>query len=569
MKLAVLWHKSSTVCTSRVESVEEMTHVRRMPPTPDFSPEDKLQLDRLELSLKASSEGLWDWSLEDGTIYYSARIIELLSLPEDRAGENVFEPPHAAIHGDDLDAFRSVMERATAAHGPPTLAIDAKVKTGNNEPRWLRIRGTIVRDENGQATRIAGSMIDISLRKRAEAQVEEERFLLRQLIDHIPVQVYFKDQESRFVLANQGMAEWMGLEYPDQLLGKHDRDFFRDEHSGEAQEDEKQIMATDEPVLEKLERETWPEHGDTWVLTSKFPWKDRQGHLKGTFGVSNDVTELVRTRQEAVAMAIELQQRNKAYEEELQLAREIQQALAGGSFQKIAAGDGSRLAIGSRYIPISGLAGDFYEVIPISPGQVGILVCDVMGHGVRAALIVAMLRGLLEQQRGQAADPALFLRGLNDGLTSILERAGATIFATAFYAVVDLEADTLRYACAGHPGPIAMGPAGISQLAATREEKGPALGLIRGAAYPACGCPLSSIDRLVIFTDGVLEAENRSGEPFFEKRLMDLIHRHAEDPLDTLLDTILNAVLSFSEALQFDDDVCLLAIEPHKAPVIA
>ncbi|WAC21363.1 SpoIIE family protein phosphatase [Luteolibacter sp. SL250] len=529
---------------------------------------DSLLLERLELSLRASSEGLWDWSLDDGSIYYSPRVLELLEAGDETDAPNVFLPPHGAIHEDDLEMFGRVVARALEPHGPDTLAIDAKVRTVMAEPRWLRIRGTIVRDSHGRVARIAGSMIDISLRKRAEAQVEEERFLLRQLIDHIPVQVYFKDRESRFVLANQGMAEWMGLEHPDQLLGKHDRDFFLDQHSGEAQEDENRIMATDEPVTEKLEHETWQEGTDeTWVLTSKFPWKDRNGKLKGTFGVSNDVTELVKTRQEAVVMAKELQQRNQAYEEELQLAREIQQALAGGGFPKIAAKDGSSLALGSRYIPISGLAGDFFEVIPISPGQAGMLICDVMGHGVRAALVVAMLRGLLEKQRGQAADPGLFLRGLNDGLSSILERAGTTMFATAFYAVADLEEGTLRYSCAGHPAPIAIGPDGIRQLADVRAEKGPALGLIRGAAYPTNELPLHSVDRLVMFTDGVLEAESRSGEPFFEKRLMEIVGKHAADPLDTLLDSILATVLEFSETMQFDDDVCLLAMEPHKAAV--
>lgn len=527
---------------------------------------DGLQSERLELALRASSEGIWDWQVEKGDIYYSPRVLEFLECTGD-AAPNVFLPPHASIHEEDHEAFMKVVGRALETNGPATLAIDARVKTGGDEPRWLRIRGTIVRDAAGKAIRIAGSMIDISLRKRAEAQVEDERFLLRQLIDHIPVQVYFKDLESRFVLANQGMAEWMSVESPDQLLGRHDRDFFKDEHSGEAQEDEQQIMATGQPITEKLEHETWQEGEETWVVTSKFPWKDRRGHLKGTFGVSNDVTELVKTRQEAVAMAKELQQRNKAYEEELQLAREIQQALAGGGFPTIAAEDGTTLDMGSRYIPISGLAGDFFEVIPISPGQAGLLICDVMGHGVRAALIVAMLRGLLEKQRGQAGDPALFLRGLNDGLSAILERAGTTMFATAFYAVVDLENDTLRFACAGHPGPIAIGPEGVRQLTNTRATKGPALGLIRGVAYPTNELPLSSIDRLVMFTDGVLEAENLKGEPFFEKRLMEIISQHTSEPLDSMLDTILATVLEFSEAMQFDDDVCLLAVELKKAPV--
>jgi sigma-B regulation protein RsbU (phosphoserine phosphatase) len=538
-----------------------------IPPMDSESADEKsLRFERLELALRASSEGIWDWKVDSGEIYYSNRALEFLECRE-AGSPNIFLPPHVCIVGEDRPAFARTVKRALDGSGPETLAIDARVETKDEEPRWLRIRGTIVRDRFGKVQRIAGSMIDISLRKRAEAQLEEERFLLRQLIDHIPVQVYFKDKQSRFVLANQGMAEWMGLESTDQLLGKHDSDFFLEEHWKDAEEDEKQIMETDQPVTEKLEQETWRSKGEeTWVVTSKFPWKDRLGVIKGTFGVSNDVTEIVQARQEAVGMARQLQFRNEAYEEELQLAREIQQALAGGGFPKIAAADGSSVVMGSRYIPISGLAGDFFEVLPISDSHVGLLICDVMGHGVRAALVVAMLRGLLEKQRAQAIDPALFLRGLNDGLSSILERAGTTMFATAFYAVLDLEKDTLRFSCAGHPGPIVSGPSGVRQIANTRASKGPALGLIRGVAYPTNELPLASIDRMVMFTDGVLEAENRSGEPFFEKRLMEIIGDTSGDALEQMLDTILTSVLQFSEGKHFDDDVCLLGIELNRKP---
>jgi sigma-B regulation protein RsbU (phosphoserine phosphatase) len=528
---------------------------------------DPVHFERLEFALRASSEGIWDWNVGSNEIYYSPRASGFFG--NGATPPNVFLPPHDRIVETDRPAFAQTISRALEPSGPETLAIDSRIITCKGDTRWLRIRGTIVRDPDGAPIRIAGSMIDISLRKKAEAQVEEERFLLRQLIDHIPVQVYFKDLQSRFVLTNQKMADWMGLENAARMIGKHDRDFFEESHWRDAAEDEQRIMDTGKPITEKLERETWRNtEQNTWVLTSKFPWLDRHGNLKGTFGVSSDVTEIVRTRQDAVAMAKELQVRNEAYEEELQLAREIQQALAGGGFPKIAAQDGTTLSMGSRYVPISGLAGDFFEIVPIAPGKAGMLICDVMGHGVRAALVVAMLRGLLEKQRSQAADPLKFLRGLNDGLSSILERAGITLFATAFYAVADLENDFLRFSCAGHPGPVVIGPGGTRQIAATRSTKGPALGLIRGVAYPVNEIPLSSIDRLVMFTDGVLEAENREGEPFFEKRLMELVSANAGSPLEALLDTILETVLEFSEDDHFDDDVCLLAVEFNKTAAL-
>jgi sigma-B regulation protein RsbU (phosphoserine phosphatase) len=434
------------------------------------------------------------------------------------------------------------------------------VLTGGGTWRWLRIRGTVVRDREGRALRIAGSMIDISRRKNAEAQVEDERFLLRQLIDHIPVQIYFKDLESRFVLANKGMAEWMGISDTAKMVGRHDRDFFDEMHWMPAEADERRIIETGRPITGQVEHEVWADQEETWVMTSKFPWRDRHGRTMGTFGVSMDVTEIILAQRRATKLAAELQQKNASYEEELQLAREIQHALTTTDFPRLSTHAG-HVGFGSRYIPISGLAGDFFEIIPLRGDCAGLLICDVMGHGVRSALVVAMLRGLLEKQRGQAADPGSFLHGLNDGLAAILERADATMFATAFYGVIDLAAGTISYACAGHPGPVASGPGGVHQLATDRSERGPALGLRRDASYPVTVIPLAAIRRLILFTDGVLEAENQQGEPFFEKRLIEIVAEHRGDTLEHLLDDILARVLEFSHSSHFDDDVCLLGAE--------
>lgn len=519
---------------------------------------NRIKLERLELALKASNEGIWDWQTDETEVFYSRRVLEFIECGTNRA-PNLFLPPFEHIHPDEKQAFEIAVRQALQDGGPETLVVDARVRTGGGDWRWLRIRGSIVRDRAGKARRIAGSMINISLRKAAEAQVEEERYLLRQLIDHVPLQIYFKDLDSNFRMVNQRMAEWMGFDHERELLGKHDRNFFDDDHWQQAEADEKEIIRTGDAVIDQLEHEIRHEGAETWVITSKFPWHDRHGNIKGTFGVSSDVTKLVTAQQEASDLARQLLLKNEAYEEELLLAREIQQALASECFP--AATDHNRINFGARYIPISGLAGDFFEVIKVGDNSFGILICDVMGHGVRSALIVAMLRGLLEKQRSQATDPSQFLQGLNDGLAAILERAGTTMFATAFYGFIDLDAGTFKYACAGHPGPIIAGPNGVRQIGATRAEKGPGLGLIRGAVYPIQQLDLAEIQRLVLFTDGVLEAENQSGEPFFERRLMEIIAEHSQQTLGKLLDGILDRVLAFSEGQHFDDDVCLLGIE--------
>ena len=186
-------------------------------------------------------------------------------------------------------------------------------------------------------------------------------------------------------------------------------------------------------------------------------------------------------QRQATELANELQHKNESYEEEVKLAREIQQALATTEFPSVVSENGHHLTFGSRYLPISGLAGDFFEVISLGDDRYGVFICDVMGHGVRAALVVSMLRGLLATQNVKSRDSAEFVGALNSGLTSILRRANVTLFATAFYGIIDLAELTLEYSCAGHPGPVITGNGRSLQLCPDRAGKGPALGLLPGA----------------------------------------------------------------------------------------
>jgi sigma-B regulation protein RsbU (phosphoserine phosphatase) len=515
--------------------------------------------ERLNLALRASNEGIWDWWVGQREIYYSRRVLEFLECGEGSA-PNLFVEVQRCIHEQDREVFLAKLRTVLEAHGPEIFAVDCRLLTGSGDWRWLRMRGAVVRDERGAAVRLAGSMIDISKRKKTEASLEEERHLLSLLINHVPLHVYFKDAASRFVRVNQSMAEWVGQESVDQMLGKHDKDFFGAAHWKQAEADEKEIMASGRPIMEMVERETWRGREDTWVMTSKFPWRNRSGEIKGIFGVSSDVSELVRAQRALEEVAEALHARNAEYEEELHLAREIQSALACAEFPTVVGKDGSaRVVFGSRYVPISGMAGDFFEVFAISPERVGMLICDVMGHGVRSALVVAMLRGLIEKERGKnAQDPGRYLSKLNSGLASILHRAGVTMFATAFYVVIDFAAGEIRYASAGHPAAV-VDQGGDAHELPLGEGKGAGLGLFAESSYRTERVPLAGVRQLLLFTDGLLEAENSKGELFLEKRLGRIVAKSSAASLEDSLDEIMARVLDFSGGHHFDDDVCMVA----------
>ena len=121
-------------------------------------------------------------------------------------------------------------------------------------------------------------------------ELELEQYILRSLMENLPDNIYLKDRESKFVRVSRAMADWFNLDDPAAAVGKSDEDFFTEEHAAQARADEVELMEVGEPVLDKVEKETWPDGRTTWVSTSKLPLRDREENVVGTFGVSRDIT---------------------------------------------------------------------------------------------------------------------------------------------------------------------------------------------------------------------------------------------------------------------------------------
>ncbi len=162
----------------------------------------------------------------------------------------------------------------------------------NGQGNWIEIVKGPLLDADGRVSGVQILFWDASERKQAEIELERERYLLHALLDNIPDSIYFKDKESRFVRISRSMAEKFHIAEPATIIGKSDADIFTSLHADQARRDELEIMNTGRPLVSLIERETWPDHDDTWCSTTKMPLRDSAGDVVGTFGVSRDITEL-------------------------------------------------------------------------------------------------------------------------------------------------------------------------------------------------------------------------------------------------------------------------------------
>lgn len=236
--------------------------------------------------------------------------------------------------------------------------------------------------------------------------------------------------------------------------------------------------------------------------------------------------------QRVAERTMELREKNHQLEADLVLAREFQLALLPTDLHEFTAGknsDGGSLRFCHAYKASGPVGGDFFDIFPLSDTQVGVVVCDVMGHGVRAALVMAIMRGLFEEFRPLALEPGRFISAINRELVKLLHGTDTTMFVTACYVVIDIDAGRLSYANAGHPWPLQLRRdlSTVESLRRGTARSGPALGLFEIPAYPAAECPLAVGDALFLFTDGIFEITG-PGRGRVRHRTADRSHRHPQ-----------------------------------------
>ena len=231
-----------------------------------------------------------------------------------------------------------------------------------------------------------------------------------------------------------------------------------------------------------------------------------------------------------------------AIDRELAIARQIQSSILPGDMPRVYG-----LTLAARYRPMTAVAGDFYDFLEVGGQGLGVLVADVSGHGVPAALIASMVKVALAAQQERADRPAAVLAGMNEALCGKLGGQ----YVTAAYLFIDGRSALMRYAAAGHPPMLRSTRRGPEVREV--EKNGLVLGFVGDAGYEELEQPLEAGDRFLLYTDGLVEAANAAEEQFGVERVKTALAAGSALPPDAAADALLTTMDAWSGQPAADD----------------
>ncbi|KIE41382.1 SpoIIE family protein phosphatase [Geobacter anodireducens] len=439
------------------------------------------------------------------------------------------------IHDEDRDRVLASIARLEARKGVVTL--EHRIVRKDGEVRW--VRNTIVPtwDDAGRLTAYDGLIADITERKEGELTRQIQTVALKAAANAIVI----CDPEGRIIWANPAFTRLTGY-LLDEVAGRgigilnsgvHGEEFYRDLwHTIRAG-----TVWHGEMINRRRDGSLYPEEQ---TIT---PVRDERGAIRCFIAIKQDIAE----RKQAQEALLE----NARLACDMQLARQIQRSLLPEIPPPV---PGCRCA--GRWVPAAHVGGDYYDFFPREDGSLDLVIADVSGHSVGAALIMTELRSVIRSLVHAGGTPARIVGSLNALLHEDLSRAELII--TLFYASYSPATRTLAFASAGHSPPLVCRRRGECRQI---DAEGLILGVHPLVEYEQQEIPMAAGDILLLYTDGITEATGPGGELFGTARLARAVEEEREREPEEFLDAILARLRMFTGGVPSGDDICMALLK--------
>jgi sigma-B regulation protein RsbU (phosphoserine phosphatase) len=437
---------------------------------------------------------------------------------------------------------------------------------------WISENARAVRDSQGRIQYFEGMVEDITARKEAEEKLRFSEVRFRSIWQKSFDGMRLTDEQGTMIAVNPAFCQIVGLP-AEELVGRPYTAIYSEREDLAEMMQKYQQRFAERKIDSQLERHLSFRSGKTVDVELSNSFIEAEEGRTLLLSVVRDITVRRQAEErerkvnaELARSQAELRKKNEILEDDLKMARDIQQAILPQQYPTFPPGvaeESSLLRFSHRYHPTGQVGGDFFNVLALSDTKAGLFICDVMGHGVRSALVTAMVRGLVEELRPIALDPGQLLTRINSDLRAILQQTGTPLFTTALYLVADLERRQILFSNAGHPKPFLIHRLkGTVEVLRNADGKArPALGLFAESIYPTASCELAAGDLVMLFTDGLYEVEGKDGAQFSQDLLLEAVRKHAALHGAEMFAAMLGEIQLFSASHEFSDDVCLVGME--------
>lgn len=407
-----------------------------------------------------------------------------------------------------------------------------RINTGDRKIRWVEDQTSVVRNAKGEKLYHQGILVDITERKLAEEDLRRSEEKHRRIIETAGEGFLMMDDQLRISYVNDAYCNMLGYAR-DEIIGKTPLDLATEKFANFMQSNRERILAMD---YRKFEGTMLASDGRIVpVLIHGNTLRDDKGAQIGNVAFVTDLTE-----------------QKKA----LDLAGKVQKSLIPSKAPRI-----EGLDIAGRSDSCDEVGGDYFDFLygpEYSDERVKVVVGDIAGHGVDAALLMTSARAFIRSRAAQPGSPAQIVSSMNNDLANDMKDSGH--FMTLFFLEINPQSGDVQWVRAGHEPALVYNPAKdeFDELLG----EGIALGVEEEFAYAEYALTRMAPGTIVALgTDGIWETTDSRGEQFGKERFRDIIKSHSKSTAQQILDTVFDEVNRFTRGVPPQDDITLVIIK--------